>query len=78
MKSALVATVPAGQTIAHASSKSSRGDRGWSFDGSPYPRLHRKFDLIVVPTKKARRSWLSMGAAAVGLAALALAAVVTP
>ena len=32
----------------------------------------------VVPTKKVRRSWLSMGAAAVGLAALTLAAVVTP
>ena len=32
----------------------------------------------VVPTKRVRRSWLSMGAAAVGLAALAIAAVVTP
>ena len=32
----------------------------------------------VVPTKRARRSWLSMGAAAVGLAAMALVAVVTP
>ena len=32
----------------------------------------------VVPTMRARKSWLSMGAAAVGLAALAIAAVVTP
>src|SRR5437762_11609680 len=31
----------------------------------------------VVPTKKIRRSWASMGAAALGLAALALATVVT-
>jgi formate dehydrogenase iron-sulfur subunit len=32
----------------------------------------------VVPTKRAGKSWLSMGAAAVGLAALMLAAAVTP
>jgi len=32
----------------------------------------------VVPTKKSKRSWASMGAAAAGLAALMLAAVVTP
>ncbi len=32
----------------------------------------------VVPTKKAKRSWKSMGAAAVGLAAMALFAVVMP
>jgi len=32
----------------------------------------------VVPTRRVRRSWLSMGAAAVALAALTLAAVVTP
>ena len=32
----------------------------------------------VVPTRRAKRSWLSMGAAAIGLAALTLAALVTP
>ncbi|GAC1346293.1 MAG: 4Fe-4S dicluster domain-containing protein [Myxococcales bacterium] len=32
----------------------------------------------VVPTKKVRRSWLSMGAAAVGLAALAIVSVARP
>ena len=36
-----------------ASSKVSRGERGCSLLGSPWPRLQRKFDLTVVPAKKA-------------------------
>src|SRR4029077_7890472 len=41
------------QTIRHASSNASRGLRGRSFVASPWPRLQRKFDLIVVPAKNA-------------------------
>ncbi|HEY8246464.1 MAG TPA: hypothetical protein VIG38_04185 [Hyphomicrobium sp.] len=32
-----------------------RGDRGFNTDGSPYPRLHRKFDLMLLPAKDAAR-----------------------
>ena len=36
----------------HASSNDSLGARGNNGSGSPYPRLHKKFDLIDVPSKK--------------------------
>jgi hypothetical protein len=43
------------QTIFAISSKLRRGDRGFNTDGSPYPRLHRKFDLMLLPAKDAAR-----------------------
>src|SRR5690606_6375700 len=41
------------QTILQASSKGRRGLRGNTPFGTPWPRLQRKFDLTVVPEKKA-------------------------
>src|SRR5262249_10955196 len=46
-------TATATQATRHASSNVSRGARGWSLLASPDPRLHRKFDLMVVPAKNA-------------------------
>src|SRR5262249_28002160 len=42
-----------GHTTLQALSKVGRGGRGWGLLASPWPRLQRKLDLIVVPAKKA-------------------------
>src|SRR3546814_14672057 len=42
-----------GYSIRAASSKPSRGERAKMLAGSPWPRLTRKLDLMVVPLKKA-------------------------
>jgi hydrophobe/amphiphile efflux-1 (HAE1) family protein len=47
------AHVGAAQTKRQASSKLSRGERGWSLPASPWPRLQRKFDFTDVPAKNA-------------------------
>ena len=56
---------PALTRIRQASSNASRGARGCSFDGSPYPRLHRKFDLTV-PSGKNSASTLAWSKPPIG------------
>jgi hypothetical protein len=44
-------------SMRQASSNSRRGDRGWSFRGSPWPRLTRKLDFTLPSGRKAASTW---------------------